>query len=108
MLESGNPEATVRNIGAVFLTETPQQIPAFAGMTKSSRVSRFLHTLETGNGDVVSGFLESFAHYPAETPLRDGTARFPRTIGFFLRAGRGSGIALRARRRGRSAHGERR
>ena len=32
----------------VFITETSQQIPAFAGMTKSSSVSRFLHTLFRG------------------------------------------------------------
>ena len=31
--ESGNPEAAVRNIDPVFITETPRQIPAFAGMT---------------------------------------------------------------------------
>ncbi len=32
-LESGNPEATVRNTGPVFLAETPQT-DSFAGMTK--------------------------------------------------------------------------
>ena len=41
--ESGNPEAAVRYTGAVFLTETLRQIPAFAGMTRYYRMVIVFH-----------------------------------------------------------------
>ena len=38
---------------ARFITEPPQKIPAFAGMTKSSAAFQFLHTLFRGNDEVL-------------------------------------------------------
>ena len=49
--ESGNPEATVRYTGPVFLAETLQEIPAFAGMTSVCKAVRFFHTLFRGNDE---------------------------------------------------------
>ena len=72
-LESGNPEAARARLSDVFLAETEDWIPAFAGMTKFCRRGivfiygkssaipplfvkgvRFLHTLFRGNDEVLS------------------------------------------------------
>ena len=47
-LESGNPQAIVRNVGPVFLRKRRKEIPAFAGMTRISGAFRFPHTLFRG------------------------------------------------------------
>ena len=43
-------------ISARFITETPQRIAAFAGMTKSSGAFQFLHTLFRGKDGERAGF----------------------------------------------------
>ena len=72
-LESGNPEAAVRNVGPLFLTETPQQIPAFAGMTSTCKAVRFLHTLESGNPEAAVRNVGPVLL--TETPQRDSRFR---------------------------------
>ena len=72
-LESGNPDAVVRNVGPVFLAETPQEIPAFAGMTSVCNAVRFLHMLESGNPEAAARNIG--AVFLAETPQADSRFR---------------------------------
>ncbi len=56
-----------------FLRKRRKQIPAFAGMTKGSSVSRFLHTLESGNPEAAVRNIG--AVFLTETPQADSRFR---------------------------------
>ena len=43
-----------------FLRKRRKQIPAFAGMTKSSSDARFLHALERGNPEAIVRYVVPF------------------------------------------------
>ena len=75
--ESGNPEAAARNIDPFFFVETPQWIPAFAGMTSICNAVRFLHTLFRGNDEVLfdSYFLSQHQYFGASAVMASA-ARF--------------------------------
>ena len=66
--ESGNPERPSERLIRLFLAETLRWIPAFAGMTKSSSVSRLLHTLFRGNDEEQQAGLTSSRARPTGSP----------------------------------------
>ena len=64
-----------------FITETPQQIPAFAGMTSICKAVRFLHTLFRGNDEVLfGGYCLLQCRYFGDPAVMIGDARFRRTL----------------------------